>query len=1036
MSKTLRILTLVFLGLSLLVGPTVAQELSADSVWKEFRRSYPYHVQCVALTEPDSVGRRVMIVAEPPPHVTFNSLIAVAPSVLAHPVPRRQRIGFDGWVEDVTFVLPPLTSDDLKLMLENLQLHLYGTTYKSSILPLPAQHARVRQRSLDLRVPAGELGDWLLGDIAHPREGRSWSNTIALVLLSLWVLWCLAKVLSRTRKTRNFVSLALSLCLLFVTWIAGLSSSPHHPDMLRFYSVLGGESYTGRQILDGKLSGVFLSEEPGVVVWSFSRADSLEQHRLEARQFALDSDVVIGAVASAHQIAVLGRERSEPVDLLPPLRTETIFLLAAANSAELAQSYERTHILAGKFDGKHDWAPIYLSPILIDTEYGSLLNITDQILKSWSMHGLVRYINFNYPDPNKFPFDTDLPSMVNTSQVTFNWNTKGVGYTTKNNAYEVYALHRTGALPVDYLSADNSELQQAEENAYGYFSGLNDPNLVRVVQYASLYQIFRRFGITAHLPQSASTLPQNSGSPRSFRLPIALILAEIQSLSDDQIARMKIRAVASGGDGKLIADELDQISLMRDAIQELTATEGDAALRKLVDDLGAPRTAMLQLMALPPDQRSKTDENILNLVQLFQKHREVIQMLTGVNLAQVKDSFVAESARGTATWIRTPSIVLSWPEGKLAGQWVGGHNLDSKITQFRLDPDLAPGQLRVIQEDGQNVILHSPADADKAPELVRLAARNEEKSPSEIEDLLKRNLPQAQFEERPLADVLAFTSEARPAAGRGFQPSSVPPDLGSTGWKLTQQLVPERSTSLMKVLDSTSSHSVIVSRQASGSYFVAHGSSRVVIESSDLPSAVDAAVSCIRREGQGPSDVKLYLAGFEPRQGKGFAQSIEMNLGEEKLPKITATIEAEPLEPAEFSRILHDDYKLAEARVTAISAEDSRTVNVELSVPAKEIARPSLLVRIRILFEEGFAVTADALQSIRSALDSWQAALSTTRDHLDLLFMQKRILQDLKSVHPEIKSIDFNFSREGKDLFYGARDQDPEPGRRNPGQPV
>ena len=76
--------------------------------------------------------------------------------------------------------------------------------------------------------------------------------------------------------------------------------------------------------------------------------------------------------------------------MLPPLRVETILQLAAVGQDELSQSYERRNIISGRYDEKHDWAPIYLSAALLDTEYGSLLNITDQLLKSWSMGGQVR----------------------------------------------------------------------------------------------------------------------------------------------------------------------------------------------------------------------------------------------------------------------------------------------------------------------------------------------------------------------------------------------------------------------------------------------------------------------------------------------------------------------------------------------------------------------------------------------------------------------------------------------------------------------
>ena len=86
------------------------------------------------------------------------------------------------------------------------------------------------------------------------------------------------------------------------------------------------------------------------------------------------------------------------LNVLWPLRTESILTLASAHTADLGQSYERTRVFAGKLasggDAGRDWAPIYLSDQLVDTEVGSLLNLTDQILKSWSQAGQVDYDNF------------------------------------------------------------------------------------------------------------------------------------------------------------------------------------------------------------------------------------------------------------------------------------------------------------------------------------------------------------------------------------------------------------------------------------------------------------------------------------------------------------------------------------------------------------------------------------------------------------------------------------------------------------------
>ena len=46
-----------------------------------------------------------------------------------------------------------------------------------------------------------------------------------------------------------------------------------------------------------------------------------------------------------------------------------------------------------------DWAPILLSRELTNTEYGQILNMTDQMLKSWSNSNSVIYGNFPYPTP-------------------------------------------------------------------------------------------------------------------------------------------------------------------------------------------------------------------------------------------------------------------------------------------------------------------------------------------------------------------------------------------------------------------------------------------------------------------------------------------------------------------------------------------------------------------------------------------------------------------------------------------------------------
>src|SRR5262249_8071361 len=127
------------------------------------------------------------------------------------------------------------------------------------------------------------------------------------------------------------------------------------------------------------------------------------------------------------------------------------------------------------------------------------------LLKGWSNHGETTYINFDYPEriypkPSRYPFDASLTELIKARELTYNWNTKGVGYTVESGATRILALYRSVALPVSYIAAgpgraDTQSVNDAEERAYGNFAESGDPNLVRVVQYAAMYQIFSAFDI-------------------------------------------------------------------------------------------------------------------------------------------------------------------------------------------------------------------------------------------------------------------------------------------------------------------------------------------------------------------------------------------------------------------------------------------------------------------------------------------------------------------------------------------------------------
>lgn len=284
-------------------------------------------------------------------------------------------------------------------------------------------------------------------------------------------------------------------------------------DLERFYqepfSPLGTDEAVS---LSTAQPGVYQSREPGLIAWVMPKLN-LQDKKADIRKFALDSDLVLGAIARGDDVILFGRERVAPFMTLPPLRTEMILALAATKDRELGQSYERTLFGAGPSHARWDWAPIWLSPELLDTEYGSILNNTDQMLKGWTTAGFIEYHNFPYAAPSRYPFDVPLVRQLRASQLLFNWNTTGFGLQTKADVYTVYATTRTGALPVIYRpeseipSADEVDeaetvklaeaVREAEEQGYSYYASLNDPLLAKAVQYTTVYQIFTVFDVAA-----------------------------------------------------------------------------------------------------------------------------------------------------------------------------------------------------------------------------------------------------------------------------------------------------------------------------------------------------------------------------------------------------------------------------------------------------------------------------------------------------------------------------------------------------------
>lgn len=491
---------LIYLFCNCTLAGAATSNSATKEYWQAFRHQNPLFIQEVVSSSPLEDGSRLLLLSEPPP-LLYESIeetlcATFGDAYKGHEI-FTQKVGFDGWVKDVVVRLA--YSRNMNRSFErdiaNLHQRIFGTDYKAGyrlfdIKPWTYVVTLKRKSGAppDLSVSANSINDWFF------------ENPVRL--------------LERTAGT------------------VGIRSR-------------SGTPLTLEEVFDSVGAGVFYSAEPGLVVLLVNRGYRLNEAKAYLRQFFLDTDAIIGAIEPSNTdsdtFAIIGRERDTAISAMPPLRVETVLTLAATDEEDLEQSYERTSPLADKttdhelvkFVGSKeseltnprsllkmlvlgvdgvDWAPILLSHDLTHTEYGNLLNVTDQILKGWSESGNVRYGNFPYRAPLEYPYAPGLFAHLNryhnkdNSFLTYNWNTTGFGSWVSFGDFRIFALHHTGALPVSYIvdsvdfatDADSeAAFIKAEDTYWQFFAGLRDPSLNRAAQYAALHLIFRRHGLIA-----------------------------------------------------------------------------------------------------------------------------------------------------------------------------------------------------------------------------------------------------------------------------------------------------------------------------------------------------------------------------------------------------------------------------------------------------------------------------------------------------------------------------------------------------------
>ena len=100
------------------------------------------------------------------------------------------------------------------------------------------------------------------------------------------------------------------------------------------------------------------------------------------------------------------------------------------------------------------------------------------------------------------------------------------------------------------------------------------------------------------------------------------------------------------------------------------------------------------------------------------------------------------------------------------------------------------------------------------------------------------------------------------------------------------------------------------------------------------------------------------------------------------------------------------DYDFARARVErvsdAIRAAEGTRFDMEVSVPARLLGKPSLLMRFKLLFRSVFDVPARLKASAEQLVRTWTLGIDAGLSPGALGAAKQRLRTDLKSVHSEL----------------------------------
>lgn len=610
-----------------------------DSIYQDFRTKYRFHYQTIGLAN-FADSSHLILLSELPPHFVMDSIPIIFKSFNHNVEVRKHHIGYDGYVTDVLISLGNATQENCDNLIKRLNKNLFFTDYKPAVTELP---------------------------VSHKRQYFAQENIDYQITLNEFNTWFM-------EEQEGFMTLNDTSSILTVS------------DMFK-----------------KKTRGVFFSQQPGFVAWAIQKNKDIAPQKKFIRQFTLDADLILGALADDSTLVIIGRERQAPLYELPPLQIESILLLASTTEKELSQSLDINDLMAGKMNNGKDWCPTYLSKELENTEFGDLMTITDILLKDWSEHGTIQESYYCYPSPGYYPFDKPLFRKLGLNELVYNWNTADAMYAIDEDNYTIYTLNRTGSLPVSYFnSQERSESigYRYESQAYHYFATLSNTDLARVVQYTALYQLF----IDNNISYSGNTYPSfPKNKPFLLYKPTVQLLDIFKKLSNEQITQLadtlskrifsnyqkeqvdkQLRDNEQNYNVTYTADNIDYIYNDVHRNTKSGLSNDIIEMKNMLNNLSEEQYKQLAKFLSYPRGITINSREKYNTLLRARKVNEVVRTigknnfdLIGIDLSDVKNYFAGNLAKNSGIYTKTSSLIITYNDMVTTG----GHNLSSKISR-------------------------------------------------------------------------------------------------------------------------------------------------------------------------------------------------------------------------------------------------------------------------------------------------------------------------------------------------------------------